>query len=147
MLNLPFCTEYCKEFFPDPVQTHVNGQEFNRYGASGFLEPVGQLAEEKNDDSGIHAGAKGGPSEVVTGQSIAFQRGMDTDSSSSQSNFHRMEETQKKDYQNSLKSFMVIDPVVSHVPVANALSENSGNTILQNNHVYSNVNSSAGTPS
>lgn len=144
----PFSTKDYKAFSADSVQTRVNDQGFNRYDASGFLGLVGQLAKEKNDDGGIHAGAEGSAYEIVSDQSIAFPQAIrDTDSSSSQSNFHRMEETQQKDHKSSLKSFTVIDPGISQVPLANASSENSGNAILPNNYGYANMKSSAGTSS
>lgn len=140
----PFSTKDYKAFSADSVQTQVNDQGFNRYDASGFLGLVGQLAKEKNDDGGIHAGAEGSAYEIVSDQSIAFPQAIrDTDSSSSQSNFHRMEETQQKDHKSSLKSFTVIDPGISQVPLANASSENSGNAILPNNYGYANMKSSA----
>lgn len=140
----PFSTKDYKAFSADSVQTQVNDQGFNRYDASGFLGLVGQLAKEKNDDGGIHAGAEGSAYEIVSDQSIAFPQAIrDTDSSSSQSNFHRMEETQQKDHKSSLKSFTVIDPGISQVPLANASSENSGNAILPNNYGYANMRSSA----
>ena len=144
----PFSTKDYKAFAADSVQTHVNDQEFNRYDASGFLGPVGQLAKEGNVHGGIHAGAEGSTYGIVSDQPTAFPLAIqDTNTSSSQSNFHRMEETQQKDHRSSLKSFTVMDPGISHVPFANASSVNSGNAMLPNNYGYANMKSSAGTSS
>lgn len=144
----PFPTKDHKAFFADPVQPYVNDREFNRHDAYGFLGPVGQLAKEGNDHGGMHAGDEGSAHGIVSDQSTGFPRAIrDTDTSSSQYNFRRMEETQQKDHRSSLKGFTVVDPVVADVRLVNASLENSGNAMLPNNYGYAKMKPSAGTSS
>ncbi|KAK9991621.1 hypothetical protein SO802_026606 [Lithocarpus litseifolius] len=122
----------------DSVQKHADNQEFQRYDVSGFAgsRDVSYIHEMEgpNNEFGIYTGVQGRLPYETTEQSnfLCPQASQDFDNTAAtQSNFHRMDESQSTDNNSYLMQSRVTNHSYSHVSTAKISPQNSGYTLPQ----------------
>ncbi|KAJ7979745.1 BLISTER protein [Quillaja saponaria] len=129
----------------DPGKTHANGEEFKRYGGSSFsaLNDFNQK-NERDPVNNVYGEYGSFHNRVLYGsksdQSIPLLlQDRDFGSTTSQSNFHGMDESYSNKSSNFLKDYTVRNHDSSLVTVSNISPQNSLDTVMQTTPTNSSI--------